>query len=137
MAMVIPRIVEEAERRGLPNLKSMVEAIPVLVSEKSINLFEKHKVFSKSELIARKEVLYDSYSKAINIEAKTMIMMASIQYIPAVIKYTTMLADSINSVKDAISEANLDVQRESLMETSKLLSEARTALQKLYTGRGG
>ena len=125
--------VEEAERRGLPNLKSMVEAIPVLVSEKSINLFEKHKVFSKSELIARKEVLYDSYSKAINIEAKTMIMMASIQYIPAVIKYTTMLADSINSVKDAISEANLDVQRELLMETSKLLSEARTALQKLRT----
>ncbi|NLP15725.1 MAG: glutamine synthetase type III [Clostridiales bacterium] len=125
--------VEEAERRGLPNLKSMVEAIPVLVSEKSINLFEKHKVFSKSELIARKEVLYDSYSKAINIEAKTMIMMASIQYIPAVIKYTTMLADSINSVKDAISEANLDVQRELLMETSKLLSEVRTALQKLRT----
>jgi glutamine synthetase len=125
--------VEEAERRGLPNLKSMVEAIPVLVSEKSINLFEKHKVFSKSELIARKEVLYDSYSKAINIEAKTMIMMASIQYIPAVIKYTTMLADSINSVKDAIPEANLDVQRELLMETSKLLSEARTALQKLRT----
>lgn len=125
--------VEEAERRGLPNLKSMVEAIPVLVSEKSINLFEKHKVFSKSELIARKEVLYDSYSKAINIEAKTMIMMASIQYIPAVIKYTTMLADSINSVKDAIPEANLDVQRELLMETSKLLSEVRTALQKLRT----
>jgi glutamine synthetase len=123
--------VEEAERRGLPNLKSMVDAIPALVTEKAINLFERHKVLSKSELNSRKDVMYDSYSKAINIEAKTMIMMANVQYIPAVIKYTKLLAESINSVKDAMPEANLYVQKELLLESSRLLVEAKTALQTL------
>lgn len=123
--------IEEAERRGLPNIKSMVDAIPALVTDKSIKLFEKHKVFTKSELIARKDVLYDSYSKAINIEAKTMIMMAGSQYIPAVIKYTNTLAQSINSVKAAMPDAETWVQQELLMKTSGLLSEAQTALQSL------
>lgn len=123
--------IEEAERRGLPNLKSMVEAIPALVTDKSIQLFEKHKVLSKAELMARRDVLYDSYSKAINIEARTMIMMVSVQYIPAVIKYTKLLADSINAVKDAMPEANLYVQKDLLLESSKLLAETKTALQTL------
>lgn len=123
--------IEEAERRGLPNLKSMVEAIPALVTDKSIQLFEKHKVLSKAELMARRDVLYDSYSKAINIEARTMIMMVSVQYIPAVIRYTKLLADSINAVKDAMPEANLYVQKDLLLESSKLLAETKTALQTL------
>lgn len=123
--------VEEAERRGLPNIKSMVDAIPALVTDKAIKLFEKHKVFSETELMSRRDVLYDSYSKAINIEAKTMISMASKQYIPAVIKYTKLLADSINSIKDAAPEADVSVQKELLMETSKLLSEAQEALDVL------
>ncbi len=123
--------VEEAEKRGLPNLKSMVEAIPALVTDKSISLFGKHKVFSKSELVSRRDVLYDSYAKAINIEAKTMIMMASSQYIPAVIKYTRILADSINSVKAAMPGADISVQEELLMESTGLLSEAQAALKSL------
>ena len=123
--------IEEAERRGLPNLKSMVDAIPALVTDKSIDLFDRHKVFSKSELIARKDVLHDSYSKAINIEAKTMIMMASVQYIPAVIKYTKLLGETINTVKEAMPKADIKVQKELLMESSRLLSEAQTALQTL------
>jgi glutamine synthetase len=123
--------VEEAQSRGLPNLKSMVEAIPMLVSDKAISLFEKHKVYSKSELASRRDVLYDSYSKAINIEAKTMIMMVSVQYIPAVIKYTKLLAESINSVREALPESDISVQKGLLMESSKLLSEAQTALQSL------
>jgi glutamine synthetase len=123
--------IDEAEKRGLPNLKSMVEAIPALVTDKSIDLFERHKVLSKSELHSRKDVLYDSYSKAINIEAKTMIMMTSVQYIPAVIKYTKLLADSINAVKDAMPDANLYVQKDLLLESSRLLAEAKTALQTL------
>lgn len=123
--------VEEAKRRGLPNIKSMVEAIDSLVTDKAIKLFGKHKVFSESELVSRRDILYNSYSKAINIEAKTMIRMASVQYIPAVIKYTKMLADSINSVKAAMPEADISVQEELLMESSKLLSEARFALNNL------
>jgi glutamine synthetase len=125
--------VEEAKKRGLPNMKSMVDAIPALVTDKAINLFERHKVLSKSELFARRDVLYDSYSKAISIEAKTMIMMVSVQYIPAVIKYTKILADSINSIKEAMSDADISVQGKLLMEVSKLLAEAQTALESLKT----
>lgn len=123
--------VEEAERRGLPNYRSMVEAIPALVTDKAIKLFERHKVLSKSELYSRKDVLYDSYSKAINIEAKTMIMMANVQYIPAIIKYTKLLAESINSVRDAMPEANLYVQKDLLVESSGLLAESKSALKTL------
>ena len=83
--------VAEAERRGLPNIKSMVEAIPALTTDKAINLFEKYKVFTKAELESRAEIKYENYSKAINIEARTMIDMATKQIIPAVIKYTKNL----------------------------------------------
>ena len=123
--------IEEAERRGLSNLKYMVEAIPALVTDRAVDLFERHKVLSKSELIARRDVLYDSYSKAINIEAKTMIMMASSQYIPTVIKYTKLLAESINSVKNAAPDADICVQKELLVEASNLLAEAQAALKTL------
>lgn len=121
--------VEEAERRGLPNIKSMVDAIPALVTDKAIKLFEKHKVFSKTELMSRRDVLYDTYSKTLNIEAKTMISMASSQFIPAVIKYTKILADSINSVKDAVPEADISVQKELLIKISGLLAKAQEALR--------
>jgi glutamine synthetase len=122
---------QEAEERGLPNLKSMVDAIPALVTEKSIKLFEKHKVFTKSELEARKYVLYDSYAKAINIEAKTMIMMAGVYYIPAVVKYNRTLAESINAIKQAVPEADISVQRDLLIESQKLLTDAQAALNSL------
>ena len=78
--------VEEAERRGLPNIRSMVEAIPALTTDKAINMFEKFKVFTKAELESRAEIKFESYAKAINIEARTMIDMASKQIIPAIIK---------------------------------------------------
>ena len=91
--------VEEAERRGLPNIKSMVEAIPALTTDKAINMFEKFKVFTKAELESRAEIKFESYAKAINIEARTMIDMASKQIIPAIIKYTKELADTVVAVK--------------------------------------
>jgi glutamine synthetase len=122
--------VVEAQKRGLPNIKSMVEAIPALVTEKSINLFEKFSVFTKSELESRAEIEFEAYAKAINIEARTMIDMASKQIIPAVIKYTTALAKSINAVK-AACDADISVQVELLTETSALLSDTKVALSKL------
>ena len=121
--------VAEAERRGLPNIKSMVEAIPALTTDKAINLFEKYKVFTKAELESRAEIKYENYSKAINIEARTMIDMATKQIIPAVIKYTKELADTINAVKAA--GADTSVQAELLTEISALLVESKNALKAL------
>lgn len=121
--------VEEAKRRGLPNIKSMVDAIPALVSEKSIELFAKFGVFTRAELESRVEIQYEAYAKAINIEAKTMIDIAGKQILPAVIHYTKELADTIVSVKAAGSKAN--VQSRLLDRTSDLLEAAENALDKL------
>lgn len=121
--------VEEAKRRGLPNIKSMVDAIPALVSEKSVELFAKFGVFTRAELESRVEIQYEAYAKAINIEAKTMIDIAGKQILPAVIHYTKELADTIVSVKAAGSKAN--VQSRLLDRTSDLLEAAENALDKL------
>ena len=118
--------VEEAERRGLPNIKSMVEAIPALEDEKTIKVFEQFHVFTEAELRSRVEIKYENYAKVINIEAKTMIDMASKQIIPAIIKYTKTLADTVVAVKAAGVDAS--VQAEALAEVSELLKEAKEAL---------
>ncbi|MBS5300489.1 MAG: glutamine synthetase III [Clostridiaceae bacterium] len=123
--------VEEAERRGLPNIRSMVEAIPALTTEKAVKLYESFGVFTKAELESRAEVEYEAYGKMINIEARTMIDMASKQIIPAVIKYTTQLAGSLGAVKAACPEADTSVQAELLTETSALLSDMKVALAAL------
>ena len=123
--------VAEAERRGLPNVKTMVDAIPSLVSEKSIKMFEKFKVFSEVELHSRAEINYEAYSKAINIEAKTMIDMANKKYIPAVIKAVATLAESINSVKAAVPSADVSVQTTLLTDSSALLTKAKAAVIRL------
>ena len=78
----------------------MVDAIPALVTDKAVKLFEEFGVFTRAELESRAEIEYETYAKAINIEARTMIDMASKQIIPAVIKYTTQLAKSISAVKE-------------------------------------
>lgn len=121
--------VAEAERRGLPNIKSMVEAIPVLLKEENIRMFERFGVFTKTELESRVEIKYENYAKAINIEAKTMIDVASKQIVPAVIAYTKTLADTINSVTAAGAKAS--VQAALLNEISDLLEETKAALTKL------
>ena len=123
--------VEEAKRRGLPNITSMVEAIQAYTAPDSIRLFEKFGVFTKAELESRVEIEYETYAKTINIEAKAMIDIAGKQLIPAVIKYTTMLANSLSAVKNACPEADTSVQKELLLETSALLSDAKVALSKL------
>ena len=130
--------VEEAERRGLPNIKSMVDAIPALNTEKAVSLFERFGVFTKAELDSRVEIEYETYAKEINIEAKAMIDIAGKQIIPAVIKYTTELATSAAAVK-SVCDADISVQTELLEEVSDLLSETKVALAKLeeVTEKGG
>lgn len=125
--------VAEAEKRGLPNIVSMVDAIPSITTEKSVKLYEQFGVFTRAELESRAEIEYENYSKVINIEAKTMIDMASKQIIPAVIKYTTQLAGSLGAVKNACPEADVSVQTELLVETSALLADMKVALASLET----
>ena len=121
--------VAEAERRGLPNIKSMVEAIPAITTDKAVELFERFSVFTKAELESRAEIQYEAYAKAINIEARTMIDMASKQFLPAFIKYTKTLADTVNAVKSAGVDAS--VQTETLKEVSALMAETKAALDNL------
>ena len=121
--------VEEAERRGLPNIRSMVEAIPAMVTDKAVNLFERFGVFTKAELESRAEIQYETYAKAINIEARTMIDMASKQFMPAFIKYTKTLADTVNAVTAAGADAS--VQKEVLDEVTVLMGETKKALDAL------
>ena len=125
-----PEWAEEAERRGLPNLPSMVDAIPALTTEKAVNLFEEFHVFTRAELESRAEIQYEIYAKAINIEAKTMIDIATKQIIPAVIHYTTVLADSINAVK-AAGVTEVSGQAELLKKCSALLKETNEAMHTL------
>lgn len=121
--------VVEAERRGLPNIKSMVEAVETLTTDKAVKLFEKFHIFTKAELESREEVLYETYAKSINIEALTMIDMASKQIIPSVVKYTKSLADTVVAVKEAGADAT--VQADLLAKVSSKLTEAKAALMKL------
>ena len=116
----------EAARRGLPNIRSMVDAIPELVQPESIALFERHGVYTEKELRARADVSYEIYAKTINIEALTMIDMAGKEIIPAVIRYTKELADAAMAVESMGVDAS--VQKELLVRTNVLLKQANAAL---------
>ena len=118
--------VKEAERRGLPNIQSMVDAIPALVSEKTVQMFEKFGVFTEAELKSRAEIQYEGYAKAINIEARAMIDIASKHIIPAVMRYARNLAETANEIRGAGADESVPV--EILKQLTGLLSEARKAL---------
>ena len=121
--------VAEAEKRGLPNIKSMVAAASALTTDKAVALFEKFGIFTRAELESREEITYETYTKYINIEALTMISMASKQILPAVISYTTELAGSIASVEGVGCDAS--VQKERLEKVTTELKAMNAALEKL------
>ena len=125
-----PEWAEEAARRGLPILPSMVDAIPALTTEKAVSLFEEFHVFTRAELESRAEIQYEIYAKAINIEAKTMLDITTKQIIPAVIKYTTVLAQSINTVR-AAAAVDVSVQLSLLEKCSNRLAETDKAMDVL------
>lgn len=93
--------VEEAKRRGLPNLKTMVDAVDTLTTDKAVRLFEKFGIFTRSELESREEILYESYAKTTHIEMLTMIDMVTKKFIPAGLKYKKLLSDTVNSLQDS------------------------------------
>ena len=102
--------VTEAAGRGLPNLKSTVEAIPEIIKPEAVDLFTKHKVFTKEELESRCTIYLEKYSKQINIEAGIMIEMAKQNIMPAVMEYMDTIASSINSLKSAGIKTPTDAQ---------------------------
>jgi len=123
--------VEEAARRGLPNIKSTVESISALTTPESIRIFEKHHVFNSIELHSRAEIAYEGYIKIINIEALTMIDMAIKQIIPSVIGYTTSLSSSVRSIREVSDSMDVSVQTELLTKISSKLAEMNKALKVL------
>lgn len=126
---------KEAERRGLPNIKSMIEAAGALTTERTVKLFERFHIFTKAELESREEIEYETYAKSINIEALTMIDMASKQIIPAVIKYSQKLAKTVLDVKAAGVEPV--VQANLLSRVNSKLTEMKEALGGAAERRGG
>ena len=108
----------------------MVDAIPSLVTEKSISMFEKHGVYTKDELESRVEILFEQYAKVINIEALSTLDIAKKQIVPAVIKYQTSLAESINTLKQAAA-VDTSVQEELLTAVTENLRELFTAIEEL------
>ena len=123
--------VQEAARRGLPNLPSMVSAVPSLTTEKAVKLFGTFGVFTEAELHSRSEIMYETYAKVTGIEARTMVHMAAKHYIPAIVRYTARLGDSICKVRTACPAASTRVQERLLQETSELLTAASDALHQL------
>ena len=121
--------IKEAERRGLPNIKCMVDAVEYLATPENIAMFEKHGVMSKRELVARGVVMYENYAKQINIEALTMIEMSKKQIIPAVMKYEGTLAASVKDLKELGISA--DTQMEILSTIDTKLAELKKATAEL------
>ena len=97
---------EQAEKRGLPNIRSTVESLQAALDKENVEVFEKHKVLSKAELYARIEILLEAYSMSINIEALTMLNMAKRQILPVCVKYSEQLARAVGAISNAGSDAS-------------------------------
>ena len=121
--------VEEAEKRGLPNVANSVDALKAFITEKALALFEKYEVLSHKELHSRYDIYVETYAKQINIEALTAIDMVKKEFIPAAIEYATFLADSIGSFKGA--KIASPVQVGLLKDLSALSASAYKNLGKL------
>lgn len=112
---------EEAAKRGLPNLKTSVDAIPEFISPNSIAMFEKHGVYTSGELHSRYEIKLEKYVKVVTIEALTALDMAKQEILPAIIKFTNVLADTV--IKLQTVKADSSVQEELLTKVSSLLAD--------------
>ncbi|MCM8712112.1 glutamine synthetase III [Clostridium sp. SYSU_GA19001] len=123
--------VEEAQRRGLPNIKTTVESIKAIINEKNLAVMEKHGVLSRVEMQSRYEISLEHYIKTINIEALTMVDMAKREILPAVIKFATQLATSINTINATGVAADVSAQAELLTEVSTLTASLKKNISAL------
>lgn len=125
--------IAEAEKRGLPNLVSTVDALPHYVDDKYVAMFEKFKVYSKTEITSRMDILLENYSKVINIEALTMLDMAKKMILPVSVEYTKKLCDTVNSMNSAGVDSSLEVSMANKL--SGLTRSLSNAIDKLDTAR--
>ncbi|MFH1799611.1 MAG: glutamine synthetase III [Candidatus Omnitrophota bacterium] len=121
--------VAEAKKRGLPNVKTGVEALASMATPEAIKLFEKYKVLSAGELHSRYEIYLEIYVKHVNIEAQAAVQMVKRQYLPAVMEFTKDLAKTIAQVKAVAGSAK--VQKELLTKVTGLLESANEKLELL------
>ena len=129
-----PEWVEEAESRGLLNLKSSAEALPHYTDEKNIKLFEKHGVYTKLELESRKEILLEKYCQTINIEALTMLEMVKKDIIPAICNYSKDLTQGALAKKNLSSDIDVSLETSLISKISSLsacLSKKTAELDKV------
>lgn len=130
----------EAEKRGLLNLKSTVDALPYFIHDKNIELFTKYNVFSKEEMISRCDILLENYSKTVNIEAETLVSMVKKYVLPSVSKYSYKLAKTIEAKKGL--SASIDTTMElalvtKLSDLSSKLYQALVSLERKLTYANG
>jgi glutamine synthetase len=121
----------EAEKRGLPNIKNMVDIAPYMIKEKTIELFGRHGVLSDKELHSRYEVMLERYAKTINIEALTMLKIAKRQILPASIEYTSVLAGTINGIKETGMAVDMGVMKSMLADICATLTSFKENITKL------
>lgn len=127
--------IEEAKKLGLHNLRNTVEGIPMYITEKSINLFERNKVLSKNELYSRFKVYCERYNKQINIEISTAIRMARNEIYPCVTKYVTNIAHMINEVRQALNEEKfIQYDKEHLIKVIGFKNQLKDTITSLNEG---
>ncbi|MCB1141984.1 MAG: glutamine synthetase III [Leptospiraceae bacterium] len=122
---------EEAEKRGLPNFRTLVDAMPSLINEKNIKVFEDHKVLSKRELEARFIIQLEAYIKTINQEGLVTLDIGKRQILPACLKYQTALSKSIQNVKAVVGDSEMTPQVNLLKEITVLINKFIVALDSL------
>ncbi len=122
---------EEAKKRGLLNLATSVDAYKCFADKKNIELFERHGVMSEVEVRSRQEILLENYSKIVNIEALTMIEMATRDIIPAVNSYVAKVAETAVIKKQMLENVNCSVERDIVTKLSTLNTKAYRALDEL------
>ncbi len=123
--------VEEAERRGLANLKTTPDALKHLMDTKNVLLFTGHRIFSKEELAARYDIMMENYCKVINIEALTMLDMARKDILPAMSDYCKELAETISAKKSVCQDIDCTYEQETLSNLSSLVSAMYKQVNKL------
>ncbi len=123
--------VAEASRRGLNNLKTSVEALPTFAAEKNITLFEKHGIFSKTEVISRCEIMLEGYAKAINIEALTMLEMAKKEILPAVLKYNKEVFKTLKVKQELALNISLEKEQAYAIKLSNLTESLMSKIDDL------
>ena len=125
--------IQEAEKRGLLNLKTTPDALPYFIHSKNVELFTKHHVFSESELYSRYEILMENYCKTIHIEALTMIDMVKKYIIPSVLSYQGEIAGIANSKKQLIPTLSCELEEKLLQDLSRLGNYLYAKLDTLET----